>query len=127
MPDIRNTAILPKGEENGLSPIAGNLVEEGSNRAPRRFYAAIVVLDCKRVAIDSDSGQEVATVRFRRIELLLPGDLAAAEKLIRRALEHRSGQTTLPLDLEDEIRDAFEAMTDDEPDDGKGPKGGGAK
>ena len=128
MPDIRRNALMPKGEENGLAPIAGNLVDEGAGRSPRRLYAALVVIDCKRVAIDADSGEELATVRVRRIELLLPGDLPAAEKLLRRSLEHRSGATTLPLDMEDEIRDAFEAMTDadspDDPDDKKGPKGG---
>ena len=32
--------------------------------------------------------------------------------MIRRALEFRSGQTTLELELEDEIRQAFESMTD---------------
>lgn len=114
--------------------IAGELVEEGANRRPKRLRAVLAIIDAKRVNIDSDSGQEVVTVRFKRVELLLPSDLSAAEKLIRRALEARSGQTTLPLDLEDEISQAFAEMADpnsavdpdDMPDDpDNDPHGGG--
>jgi hypothetical protein len=71
------------------------------------------VIDCRRVAVDADTGDEVATVRFRRVEVLLQDDLPAAEQLMRRALEHRTGATTLPLELEDEIRELFAEMTDE--------------
>ena len=63
--------------------------------------------------------------------MLLPEDLGPAEKLIRRALEARSGQTTLPLELEDEIQKAFEEMKDpaspDDPEDGDGKRKRGPK
>jgi hypothetical protein len=131
MPNTKPNALLPKGEENGLADIAGVLVAEGAGRAPKRLRAVLGIIDCRRVAVDSDTGEELATVRFRRVEVLLASDLPAAEKLIRRALEARSGQTTLELELEDEIRQAFEAMQDptstedpDEGDQGKGRKGG---
>lgn len=127
MPDVKNQAVLPKGETNGLSPIAGELVAEGEGLVPKRLRAALVIFDTKRVAVDSDSLDKIATVRIRRIEVLLPADLPAAEKLIRRALEFRSGQTTLDLDLEDEIRQAFEAMREPDspvdPDEGDGTDG----
>jgi hypothetical protein len=130
MPNVKTNAILPKGEENGLADIAGILVAEGANRAPKRLRAVLGIIDTKRVGIESDTGEEVATVRFRRVEVLLSGDLPAAEKLLRRSLEARSGQTTLELELEDEIRQAFEAMQEpdspDDPDD-KGDKGGKGK
>jgi hypothetical protein len=129
MPDVKRNAVLPKGEENGLASIAGALVEEGAHRAPKRLRAAIVIFDARRVAIDSDSGEELVTVRFRRVEVLLASDLGQAEKLIRRALEARSDLTTLPLDLEDEITQAFQEMVNpDSPEDPDEPgKGKGAK
>jgi hypothetical protein len=130
MPNVKNLAILPKGEENGLADISGALVAEGTNRAPKRLRAVLGIVDCKRVGVDSDTGEEIATVRFRRVEVLLGGDLPAAEKLLRRSLEARSGQTTLELELEDEIRQAFESMADpdspEDPDEGTG-KGKGTK
>ena len=134
MPDVKNQAVLPKGEANGLASIAGELVAEGEGLVPKRMRAALVIFDTKRVAVDSDTLDKIATVRMRRIEVLLPSDLPTAEKLIRRALEFRSGQTTLDLDLEDEIRQAFEAMREpdspvdpDEPGDADGKGKGKGK
>jgi hypothetical protein len=128
MPAVKTQAVIVKGETNGLDQIASELVAEGEGVTPRRFRAVLAIIDTKRVSIDSDTLDKLATVRFRRIEVLLSQDLGAAEKLIRRALEARSGQTTLELDLEDEIRQAFDAMKEpdstvdpDEP--GKGGEG----
>jgi hypothetical protein len=121
---------LPKGEENGLAPLAGELVAEGAHRRPKRYRAVLGIIDTKRVGIDSDTGDEVATVRFRRVEVVLPSDLPEAEKLIRRALEFRTGQATLPLELEDELEQAFREMTVDpdnpgaDPDEPAAPEGG---
>lgn len=120
MPDVKTNAILPRGDDNGLAPVAAQLADEATGRAPKQLRAVLGIVDCRRVAVDADTGDEVATVRFRRVELLLPGDLPEAEKLIRRALEARSGQTTLPLELEDEIRQAFADMAPDDEDDGDG-------
>jgi hypothetical protein len=120
VPNVKTNAILPKGEENGLAPIAADLQAN-----PRKLRAVLGIVDAKRGNIDYDTDEELVTVRFRRIELLLPIDLGAAEKLIRRSLEARSGQTTLDLDLEDEIRQAFDSMAEpDSPDDPDEPKGG---
>jgi hypothetical protein len=130
MPDVKTNAILPKGEENGLAPLAGELVAEGAHRRPKRYRAVLGIIDTKRVGIDSDTGDEVATVRFRRVEVVLPSDLPEAEKLIRRALEFRTGQATLPLELEDELEQAFREMTVDpdnpgaDPDEPAAPEGG---
>jgi hypothetical protein len=134
MPDVKTNAIMPKGETNGLASIASELVAEGRGDSPPRLRAALVIFDCRRVSIDADSKEETATVRFRRVELLLPGDLPAAEKLIRRALESRSGQEVLELELEDDIRQAFDAVADEPPEgpeddnpEGKGRRGRGSK
>jgi hypothetical protein len=126
MPDIKTNAVLPHGEQNGLLDIAPQLVAEGLGKAPQRLRAVLAIVDCRRVNTDSDTGDETATVRFRRVEVLLTADLDAAEKLIRRALEARSGQTTLDLELEDEIRKAFDSMRDpDSPIDPDDPPPGG--
>jgi hypothetical protein len=122
MPDVRNQALLPKGEANGLAAIADELIKD-----PNRLRAALIIFDAKRGTEDYDLRDTVVTVRVRRVETLLPTDLSAAETMIRRALEFRSGQTTLELELEDEIRKTFESMKDpdstDDPD--EGGKGGG--
>ncbi len=110
MPNVKSNAILPKGDENGLYAIAADLISDR-----KRFRAVIAIVDCRRVNIDSDTGEETATIRMRRVEVVLPGDLAAAEKLMRRSLEKRTGATTLPLELEEEIEQAFRDLPDEEP------------
>jgi hypothetical protein len=105
MPTVKSNALLPKGEENGLYAVASELIAD-----PKKYRAVIAIVDCRRVSTDLDSGEEAATIRIRRAEVVLPADLGAAERLIRRALEHRTGQTTLPLDLEEEIEATFRDM-----------------
>lgn len=101
------SATLPKDEANGLVAIHRQLVND-----PHRVHAAIVLLDCKRVTIDNDTAETVPTARIRRIEVVAGEDLDLLERLFRRALEKRSGQTTLPLELEDELSDIFAHLTD---------------
>ena len=128
MPDVKKQALLPRGEENGLASIAADLAKD-----PKRYRAVIGIVDCKRSGTDYDTNQEDLTVRFRRIEVVLRGDLSAAEQLIRRALEFRSEQATLPLELEDELEATFKEMQIDpdapgvDPDEGKGEDKRGKK
>jgi hypothetical protein len=112
MPDLKPNALMPKGEANGLTPIAPDLIKD-----PKRFRAVIAVVDCKRVTHDQDTGDDLATVRLRRAEVVLVEDLPAAEQLMRRALEFRTGLVQLPLELEDEIERTFREMTAVDPDD----------
>jgi hypothetical protein len=107
MPDIKPTALLPKGEANGFVTIAKELRDD-----PLKVRAAIVVFNAKRGTEDYDQADTVITIRVLRVARLLPQDLPHAEAMLRRAVEYDSGETTLPLDLEDEIRAAFEAMKD---------------
>ena len=121
MPDVRSAALLPKGEANGFAAIAAELL-----RDPRRLRAALVVFDCRRATEDYDASDSVVTLRIRRAEVLLPDDLGEVEKLVRRALESRTGQQVLPLDLEDEITSLFREMAEPDspadPEDGTPPK-----
>lgn len=93
---------LPKGDANGMGPIVRDLIDH-----PHRFHVLLCIVDCKKVATDHDTGEVVPTARIRRVEVVLPEDLKAAEKLLRRALEKRAGLTVLPMDLEDEVSIAF--------------------
>ncbi|WP_433658072.1 hypothetical protein ACQPW1_39810 [Nocardia sp. CA-128927] len=111
------SANLPKGDADGLGPIARDLIE-----FPHRQHVVIAVVDCKGVTTDFDTGATVPTVRIRRIEVVDRADLPEAERLVRRALERRSGLIVLPLDLEDELTVAFKRidpktgeLLDDEP------------
>jgi hypothetical protein len=108
MPDVKGTALMPKGEPNGLAAIADELLKD-----PLRKRAALIIFDLKRGNEDYDQHDVIATVRIRRIEPLLPADLSTAELMIRRAAEARiTGGEQLTLEFEKAIEEAFEAMTD---------------
>lgn len=94
---------LPGGDGNGLVAIARELID-----SPHKVHVVIALVDCKRITVDNDSGETVPTARIRRIEPLSdPEDKALSQKMLRRALERRTGQTVLPFDLEEDLRTAF--------------------
>lgn len=93
---------LPKGDANGIGPIVQELVDQ-----PHRFHVLLAIVDCSKISTNNDTGEVVPTARVRRVEVVLPPDLKTAEKLMRRALESRSGRSVLPMELEDEITMAF--------------------
>ncbi len=101
---IKLSSALPKSDEaNGLGAIADALVDE-----PTSMHVAVVVLDCQQITTDTDSGEATPTARVRRIEIVEDGeDKDRLRTLAQRAFEKRTGKTVLPLDLEDELRDAF--------------------
>lgn len=99
------TPALPQGDSNGLLVISRSLVDE-----PHRVHAVIALIDCKKITTDNDSGEVEPTARIRRIEVITGEDLKLAEQVIRRALEKRTGATTLPLDLEDELDQVFSEL-----------------
>ena len=93
---------LPQGEANGLDDLSAKLVSD-----PQRKRVLIAVVDCSRVILDPDTGDREPVVRFRRVELLGAQDAAQGETLMRRAMERRSGRTTLPFEVEDELSRMF--------------------
>ncbi len=98
------TSSLPNGEGNGLDVLIRDLVGD-----PHRLHVVIGIVDCKKITTDNDSGEVVPTARFRRIEAVLDvEDKQVVKRLLQRALERRTGATVLPLDLEDELRAAFD-------------------
>lgn len=108
MSEIKLASQLPKGDANGLGPLVLDLVQH-----PHKYKVVLAILDCKQVVTNADTGEVVPTARIRRIEGVLPGDMPAARRLMERALEKRTGRQMLPLGLEEEMREAFEGVTED--------------
>lgn len=93
---------LPGGDANGLTAIARDLIEN-----PHQVHVVLALVDCKRSAVDHDSGEIIPTARIRRVEVIGDQDADLAQKMMRRALEHRTGKTVLPFDLEEDLKAAF--------------------
>lgn len=110
MSEIKLSAKLPAGDANGLAKITGQLVKE-----PHKVHVLIALVDSNKTTTDHDTGDVVPVVRIRRIEVVRKQDLTEAERLVRRALEERTGETVLDLELEDEIADAFRGIDFDNP------------
>jgi hypothetical protein len=100
---------LPSGDANGLGALVNALAED-----PRGLRVVLAIVDCKKIETNTDTGEVVPVARVRRIEALLPEDKPLAERLLRRALEARTGRTVLPITLEDEVAAAFDDGGEDE-------------
>lgn len=95
-------AALPKGEADGLAALARQLIDQ-----PEDVHVIVALIDCKKISTDVDTGDVEPTARIRRIEAVLTDDYPQARKMLRRALEKRTGKTVLPFDLEEDLRSAF--------------------
>ena len=93
---------LPKGDGNGLDSLARNLID-----SPHDVHVVVALVDCRKITTDNDSGEIEPTARIRRIEAITEDDNDLAAKMLRRALEKRTGKTVLPFDLEEDMRAAF--------------------
>lgn len=98
---------LPGGDNNGLNGLARALTAD-----PHKTAIIVAVVDCKSITIDTDTGDKVATVRIRRVEPIDPQDTDAAQRLLVRGLERRTGAVMLPMDLEDELDKLFANLVD---------------
>lgn len=99
---------LPKGDGNGLDALARNLID-----APHEVHVVVALVDCKKITTDNDDGTVEPTARIRRIEAITEADKDLAAKMLRRALEKRTGKTVLPFDLEEDLRAAFGGIDPD--------------
>lgn len=112
---------LPEGDGNGLEPIVFDLKD------PNKIHVCISIVTGKGANTDYETGDTKTTVRVRRIEVIEdPEDLALAHRLMMRALERRTGQESLPYDLEEEIRSAFPASVEDLGEDDSEAEDGGS-
>ena len=93
---------LTKGQGDGLASLARLAL-----RAPRRRRLAIVVLDCSKITVDTETAAEEVTMRVIRLEPVASEDVPTVEKLYVRAIEAREGRQMLPLDLQVKLEEAF--------------------
>lgn len=97
------SASLPKGQANGLEEIAAELVND-----PKQPHVLIVVVDCKSIVDDVDSGDRLPTARIRQLEVVRDEDARHAIRLLSRATMERTGQTVLDIETEDSIQALFD-------------------
>lgn len=95
-------ASLPKGDGNGLGSLDLAMTSD-----PERVHVVLMLIDCKKITTDTDTGDVEATARIRRIEPIPGADRDLAGKMLRRAFELRTGKTVLPFDLEQDVIEAF--------------------
>lgn len=106
MADILLSAKLPSGEGNGLGPLVRQAISE-----PETVHTAIVLLTTKKIVRDVDEDSTIPVMRILRAEVVSSaGDLRDAERLVRRALERRTGQPTLDFEQEAELEAAFRQL-----------------
>ena len=101
---------LPKGDADGLTPLEGRLDVAEPTAVPVQVVA-IVILNLVSRTESLVTGERELTLGLRRIEARLPDDAEHASRMLLRAFEKRTGQTTLPIDLEDDLRAAFTVDT----------------
>ena len=97
---------LPKGDADGLSPLEGRLDATEPTGVPVQVVA-IAILDVVSRTESLLTNERELTLKLRRVEAVVPDDAEHASRMLLRAFERRTGQTTLPIDLEDDLRSAF--------------------
>lgn len=101
---VRLSGRLPEGDHDGLASIVRALVDQ-----PTSVHVLIAICDVAKVTTEVDTGDVVPTVRLRRVEVITDAaDSHRMRRLLVREYERRTGKEVLPLDLEDELRDALE-------------------
>jgi hypothetical protein len=96
---------LPKGDLNGLTALSNQLL-----RNPKGTHIIVGVIDVKTITTDVDTSDQIATVRFRRVEAIDPADADHAVRMMQRAAERRTGAAMLPIEMEDELRELMDAL-----------------
>jgi len=105
MTEVSLSGRLPRGDANGLGAIARELIHK-----PEQVHALIVLVDCTRLVTEVDTGETIPVMRIRRAEAILKLDLKEAQRLVRRAWEHRCGDAVLPVEMENDIDSIFEGF-----------------
>lgn len=101
------SSALPKGDLNGLGALSNALIAN-----PRGTHIIVGVIDVKTITTDVDTGDQVATVRFRRVEAIETDDADTAVRLMQRGTERRTGAVMLPMEVEDELKDLLSHLVD---------------
>jgi hypothetical protein len=107
--EVRALGALPKGDANGLAAQAARL-----NKDRGATYVAIVLFTVPKVVTDDDKDAITLVPKVRQVELVtLAVDAAVVHRALMRSYEERTGQTTLPFELEIDVNRAFDALDPD--------------
>jgi hypothetical protein len=99
---VKLKSTLPAGLANGLTQLANALVHD-----PQQFHVVLAFVDCAETTVNTDTGEAVPTARIRRVVAIPEQDLPTARRLMMRAMQDPSGQTSIPWELEEEMDAAF--------------------
>jgi hypothetical protein len=101
---MKINSALPKGDADGLSALEVQMLKK------LKPVVALVILEPTVIDEDVKTHEKSLKVGIRRIEALLPDDLETATRLLQRSFEARTGDATLPIELEDDINDALKGV-----------------
>jgi hypothetical protein len=103
MADVALGGRLPKGDGNGLSEIASQLIDN-----PSQTYMVVASIKLHKIQTDLEKDEVRAVTRIVHIEVVTDGDDSKAiDRIMARQLERRTGQTVLDFDTETAINDAL--------------------
>jgi hypothetical protein len=95
-----STRLPGETDINGVDALAAELVKD-----PETIRVAVLWFDVTKVTHDTDTGDDVPTIRVRRLEPI--GDVDTIPDSIRHvvdvATEKRTGRAALPFDLVDVV------------------------
>lgn len=99
---------LPLGDGNGFEAIAADMVAN-----PSRMRVAVIIFDASYVKVKTDDKSSTAIIRIRRGEVVTDTAYAALlQRILMHEFEQRTGQTTLPMEMEEETNAAFAEFDD---------------
>ena len=101
---MKINSALPKGDADGLSGLEAQMLKK------QKPVVALVILEPAVIDEDLKTHEKSLKVGIRRIEALLPEDVETAVRLISRSFESRTGDATLPIELENDIKDALKGV-----------------
>lgn len=87
---VKLASTLPAAGTNGLLAITRELVDD-----PHLTRVVIALVDCSKVTVDTDTGDEVPTVRVRHIEVVPGVERGRVEALLSRLHDERTGRRPL--------------------------------
>lgn len=108
--NVRLSGRLPKGELNGITSLAADLVT-----TPGRRRFAVITFDCSQVTTATDSHEQFPTVRILSVEPIVNvDDVAKVQEARDTAYQERTGALMLP-DGDDQDAAAVDPVDPSEP------------
>lgn len=98
MPDVTMSGKLPNDDRNGLPSILTDLLDN-----PNQVRPVLALIDVVSVKTTPSTGERIPTLRVRSIEPIVGADAEEIDRMLRRAVERRTGKVELPLEMEREI------------------------